>query len=111
MTEQLYSLPAWLAVTVELYSLPAWLAGAVNNNNKSSQTKSYQVFTKFNQVFTKFNQVFTKFNHVLINFSLVFTNSNEVSTNFQVPKGVPDLREFGGGGLQIWKDSMQAFQE
>ena len=31
VTEQLYSLPAWLAVTVWLYSLPAWLAGAVNN--------------------------------------------------------------------------------
>jgi hypothetical protein len=34
VTEQLYSLPAWLAVAVELYSLPAWLAGAVNNNNR-----------------------------------------------------------------------------
>jgi hypothetical protein len=34
VTEQFYSLPAWLAVTVELYRLPAWLAGAVKNNNR-----------------------------------------------------------------------------
>ena len=32
VTEQLYSLPAWINVTVELYSLPAWLAWAVKLN-------------------------------------------------------------------------------